>query len=45
MYDDFVELLPEEFVSFVPPEPISQFKYSADAEGELYIVTGALYSM
>ena len=33
-----MELLPEEFASLVPPEPISQFKYSADAEGKLDIV-------
>lgn len=33
-YEDFVELVPEEFSSLIPPEPTFQFKYSANVDCE-----------
>ena len=33
-YEDFVDLVPDEFGPLIPPEPAYQFKYSSDAECE-----------
>ncbi len=35
IYEEFVDLLPEDFTSIVPPEPTFQFKYSSDVDSEL----------
>ena len=31
-YDEFVEQVPEDFISLFPPEPLPQFKFDADCK-------------
>ena len=41
VYDDFVDEIPSEFSSIIPPEPVFQFKYDEESESEFLLATGS----